>query len=258
MRELLAVALVLSALCVAGETSRSKLPSAPGKLSPCRLDAGPWSVAEFGQACLLEVVKSDGSVAQKISFTGDPKKDKTVLCADARFGVAENGKLYLSVYCAEEEPPKVALAVLAGETREWHESTPKELRKGWTTLEWPVSGTDWKTQASGWNHSATVKTPSDLRGIRVLIYNGASKGVLYLQNISYDPDSAGRKALNQLERLRSERREDRINAEKELVKIGLIALPLLRDLGDAERPEVLIHAAAAMNQIEAATATKNE
>jgi hypothetical protein len=213
------------------------------------MERGPWNVESWGNPGAAEKAASGGFALLKLSFTGGPK-DKVVFKHPTMLGVAQAGKVRLHVFAPDENGPFFTLALCTGPASQWHEAHPVQLRKGWNKLEFAVSAREWKTEASAWKHTAAVEHSDDVRAVCLVVYNRLATGAIFVAGLTYDLDAAGERIAALIEDLRSPDRAQREQAEEGLRACGRQVLEPLSQLGDSERPEVLIRAACVLRDLQ--------
>lgn len=234
-----------SSLSLSSEIPPNPNPSTPG------MEKGAWSLESWGNSGAADKIASDIGPLLKIIYTSTGK-DKCAFKHLTGMGMAPDGKMRLSVYSEDEKPPAFAIAISTTPAYRWHESKIVELKKGWNKFEFAVGDKNWKTAGSAWKHAVSVEPIDDVRAVDLLVFNGESMGVLYVQGLQYDLDPRGQQIAIVAKDLLSDDLELRANAEKALVGIGRPATEALYQFSDNDRPEVLLRAAAALRQIEAA------
>lgn len=242
--------LVLSVLVIPFSLAGADLPALPEKLTP-GMERGAWAAEAWGNPGVVEKAASDGATLLKLSFSGGGK-DKTAFAHPACFGAAKAGKVSLHVFAPADEQPFAALVLCAGPAAQWHESRPRALRRGWNRLEFAVGASDWKTEASGWKYTVSVEPCDDIRGVTIAIYNGRREGLVYVAGLTCDRDALGERIASLIEDLRSTDRDKRERAEQDLLACGRQVSEPLSQLGDGERPEVLLRAACVLRDLEVA------
>jgi hypothetical protein len=224
----------------AGEIPQPSQPVVPG------IEAGVWVAEAWGNSGTAEKTASGALPLLKLTYGG--AKDKTAFKRLTNFGLSSKGGLRLLVFCGEESPPKFAVAICTTGLFLWQESKPIELKKGWNTVEVPLGTNEWKSEASGWKHTAALEAPQDVRAIDLIVY-GSATGALYVTGFQYDPDDKSAQFAVLLQQLRGEDHAAREKAEDALVEIGPSVVEPLTRLGEDESPEVLLRAASALHRI---------
>ncbi|MCY3020572.1 MAG: hypothetical protein NTW87_16250 [Planctomycetota bacterium] len=233
--------LLLSALQAAD------IPPPPQKAAP-GMERGSWAVESWGNAGTAEQAAGGGGMLLKLTCTAGAK-DKAVFRHATCFGIAREGKVRLSVYSPDDAPPRAGLILASGAAAQWQESRPVDLKAGWNKFEFLVAAKEWKSEASGWKFAVPVAACDDIRALGIAIYNGNRAAVLYVLDLNYDLDERGEKIAALVKQLRNEDRAQREQAEKELVACGKPATEALLQLGNDERPEVLLRAASVLRDI---------
>ena len=219
------------------------------------MEVGQWSIEAWGNSGSVEMQPAGGLKALQVLYTGGAK-DKAAFKHLTNFGLKPKGKIRLHVYSGEEKPPQVSIAVSTTAAYIWHESKTFDLKKGWNVLEFDVSSPDWKTEKSGWKYAVSIEPLADVRAMDILVMNADKSGVLFVQGWNYDADEIGEKVSGFIKDMQSDDASKRELAEKALVTIGRPALEALHQIADIDRPEVLLRAASAIRQIEAAPEDK--
>ena len=82
------------------------------------------------------------------------------------------------------QPTQVALAITTGANWDWHESVIMPLTDGENRLVFDLTSSDWKSAASGWEHTGTIANRTDVKRIAVLLFPGADgAGMAYLDKV---------------------------------------------------------------------------
>lgn len=212
------------------------------------MELGAWTAETWGNPGETGKITAGGLSLLKLSFSAGAK-DKTVFRHPAFFGVAQAGKVRLHLFAPEEEQPFVALVLCSGPEARWHETRPAQLQKGWNKLEFAVGAREWKTEANGWKYAAAVEPCDEIRAVCLAVYNGHRTGAIYVAGLTYDLDARGERIVALIEDLRSNDRAQREQAEQGLRACGKQALEPLSQLGDGERPEVLLRAACVLRDL---------
>lgn len=66
---------------------------------------------------------------------------------------------------------------------EWHETAPVPLRPGWNRLSALLTRPVWKTQATGWQHTAAVANLEHVHRVLVGVVGYSAPGAIWLDNI---------------------------------------------------------------------------
>lgn len=75
----------------------------------------------------------------------------------------------------------------------WYESTPRELKAGWNTIEIAQGASDFKTRSSKWEHSAAFWKPEDCRAVVLVFHTGKRTGLIFVDRLSLaETDSSGK------------------------------------------------------------------
>lgn len=217
------------------------------------LETWAWSSDGPGQAVLVSTVKPKEQAENrvlKIDYLGTRGDKVSAKCPTDLF-LAEKGMLSCQIYSAEKSPPKVAFSVCTSDKYVWQECEPIELKEGWNEVKVDLGGKKWKSAASGWKHEVELQGLNDVRALHLLVYNGRSAGLLYVDGLQADRDEKfSAKCKELVKKLGEEKFEDRENAEKELAAAGRPALEYLREAAENAEPEVAQRAKRVMDKIE--------
>jgi hypothetical protein len=224
--------------------------SPPPEKAARGLERGAWTVEAWGNPGVAQQAAADGRTVLALSYEGGTK-DKTAYRRAVSIGAAADGKVRAFVFAANDGAPPVSIVLATGAEAVWHETKPTVLRKGWNALEFSIGANDWKSPASNWRFEIPVAHPEDIRALSIVVYNRDKSGTLQVLGLACDPDESGRKIAALITDMRSDDAGKRERAEKELVLRGRPAIEPLSQLGDGERPEVLMRAAAVIREIEA-------
>jgi hypothetical protein len=218
-----ALALTLSAASMLG-ADKEKEPETTVPDSPLKaderegLERGSWTAEGFASKGEAREVALPGHHDNKllcVHFQGG-SAGKTALKRLTGMSASADGKISLQMYSGEMHPPHVAIALCTGEKYAWQESEEQSLKSGWNSLSIDLGGKKWKSQATDWKHEAALADRTDVRAIIVLVYNGVSDGVLYVDGLRIDRDDQTTGVEAMIKRLGSEEFADREAAEKEL------------------------------------------
>jgi hypothetical protein len=239
---------VVAVLAACG--ARAELAPNPDKPAP-GMERGTWALEPWGNSGSVEKITADGRKYLKLIYSAD-KKEKTAYKHATSLGLDKEGKIRFYVYCAEDNPPQVALAVSTTPAFRWHETRPTDLKKGWNKVEHAIGGNAWKTAETKWEHRAALAPVEDVRTVDLIVLNGERSGALLVEGLSYDTDTRGKEIAIAIKDLQSEDLEARGKAEKALIAIGRPAVEALSQVAGDERPEVMLRAASALRKIEEA------
>jgi len=222
-----------------------EIPPDPDDVKP-GMERCAWQLEPWGNSGSAE---KEGRKMLKLIYTAGTK-DKAGYKHMTCFSMARDGKFSMDVYSDEEKPPQVSLALCTSQTFKWHESKPRDLKKGWNRLQFNVGAKDWKTEASGWKHEVALDTVEDIRAVDILVMAGNHTGIVYVQGINYDLDEKGKQIAAVAVDLQSDDIEKRGAAEKAIASFGRVATEALSQLAEDDRPEVMLRAASALRHIE--------
>jgi hypothetical protein len=79
---------------------------------------------------------------------------------------------------------RVAFAFSTGGSYVWHETRDQPLQKGWIEVTLDLDAKTFKTEASGWEHTAPLDDKANVRRIDVIFWPGqVGPGAMYLDDI---------------------------------------------------------------------------
>jgi len=105
------------------------------------------------------------------------KKDKVAVARAVNIALDTTGALGMDVYNGTDRKIDVAFAVHATVDDVYSESTTQPARPGWTHLEWDLSKSNFKTEASGWKNEVGIWGAQDIRRLVVLFYDSKEAAV---------------------------------------------------------------------------------
>lgn len=148
-------------------------------------DSPQWSNPARVETVKVSQGESTNNVVS-VACTGGTQ-DKTAVKRALR-GITAAGDAELRFFVVNDGTIPLRLAV-ALKTGNWvfHESKQVTIaaKKEWQEVRIPLRSNDWKTQASGWNHSVPVADLEDLKELQFLIFNGRSDCTLLFDAIEF-------------------------------------------------------------------------
>src|SRR6185295_10446427 len=195
------------------------------------MERGKWLSEAWGNPGTVERIDSKGKKLLKLAFAGG-EKEKTAFQHATGLALAKQGKISLQAY--SENPFGLSVAVLAGQSYTWHESSVIALKPGWNKIEFSVSAPEWKTEASGWKNSTSVVPLGDVRAVDIVINNKDKAGEVFIYGLQYDADEQSKEIVKLAADLRSDDADIRAAAEKDLIAAGKPAIETLSQLAEEE------------------------
>jgi hypothetical protein len=81
-------------------------------------------------------------------------------------------------------PTAIAIAVSTGAGWDWHESPTQALQTGWNTVSFSLTASNWKSAATGWQHTGTIANRNQVKRLAVGFFGyGGQSGAVHMDNI---------------------------------------------------------------------------
>jgi hypothetical protein len=212
------------------------------------MERGEWAVDSTGSQASARVVRHPAQPANRllcVEYTGSAA-GKVVLRRPAGLSASENGTLRGWVYCRSPSLPSVALALCTTSAYLWQESEAIQLQRGWTELRFDLGAEKWKSAATGWKNTGALRDRQDVRTVELLIYNGQSAGLLYLDGLKISTDA---KLAALVQKLGAEEFDEREEATRALLEIGWPAVESLREAMESDDAETALRARRLVEEI---------
>lgn len=116
--------------------------------------------------------------------------DKAAIVLARRLQLSGKRSFSLLVANGTDRELRLALALKTGSQWTYHESRAQPVPPGgagqeFTPLAFDLAAADYKTQASGWAHTARVADLHDVREIQILVYHARKPARLWLAGIAF-------------------------------------------------------------------------
>ncbi len=116
---------------------------------------------------------------------GDKYKASVVL--QTKIDVREQNLFTFYASNPSDKAIRLSIAVKCGDRWEYYESRTKTLSKQavWEQISFDLKRSDFKSQATSWQHKDTIKEPHAIREIQILMHNDRNDGTIMFDGIGF-------------------------------------------------------------------------
>ena len=120
-----------------------------------------------------------------------PDVDKAAIVLRRPLALRSGAKLTMLVANRGTSDLRLGIAVKSGAEWTYFESKPQSVAatqtgQEFTQLSFDLGASDFKTQASGWAHSARIANLEQVRELQILLHNGTKSGSVWIAGIAFE------------------------------------------------------------------------
>jgi len=182
-----------------GLAERARALPSSGKDEADGVEAGSWAVQPEGNPGRVDLITLTGEKMQNTR-----RLALTIQAGDKGYAAFRREGQWALKTGAQDRTMLVAYNDTGGALRcsiaysfsadfIWYESTPRELKAGWNTIEIAQGASDFKTRSSKWEHNAALWKPEDCRAIVLVFHTGKRTGLIFVDRLSLEGTDTSRK-----------------------------------------------------------------
>lgn len=150
-----------------------------------------WRIEKWGNPAKLTLKKTiehnEENKILKVEYSAK-NSDKTAVRLQFRKMTDITGRKHCSmdVFNPEKRVLSVAIAFVTAPGYIWYESKSRVINQGWNlNVAFDLEANEYKAKETGWRFTSPVKNRDKVIQFIILLYNGARKGTLFMDNIKF-------------------------------------------------------------------------